>query len=330
MIKTLAATAAAIATLALTVMPAQARMERVAVHGTSLEGNWEGNSPDRMVQVYLPADYDNHPEKRYPVIYFLHGFFLTDEGYADFVDYADAMKDQDMILVMHDSFTKQKGSMYSASPATGDFEAFVAKDLVSYIDHNYRTIVDRESRGLAGHSMGGYGTLRIGMKYSDLFSSLYAMSPCCLSPRMPSVEEMAKFGAMSEEAMKTASFGDSATLASLSAWAPSPEGPGYFDHDVKDGDVSLLTRARFAAGSPIVMLPQYVAGLKTMEAVAIEIGVNDVGLVDGARVMDKELTRFGVPHSYEEHDGDHVSNLKARTRSEMLPFFAEHLDKQGE
>jgi enterochelin esterase-like enzyme len=315
---------------AIVATPAQARVDKITVHGTSLEGNYEGNDTDRRALVYLPADYDENPDKRYPVIYFLHGFFLTDEGYADFVDYEDAMKDQDMILVMHDSLTRYKGSMYSASPASGDFEAFVAEDLVSYMDHNYRTIADRESRGLAGHSMGGFGTLKIGMDYPEVFSSIYSMSACCLMPRLLSSEEMERFSAMTEEDMANAGFGDAATLASLSAWAPSPEGPHYFDHEVVDGEVPLLTLARFAAGTPLVTLPGHVRGLKTMEAIGIEIGENDLGLVGGNRLMHSELARFGVPHEYSEHDGDHTNRLKERTRTHMLPFFDEHLDKQGE
>ena len=323
--KTLAGLVAA--AMALAAGTAEARVEKITVHGSSLEGSWEGNSADRSVTVYLPADYDTAAEKHYPVIYFLHGFFLTDQGYADFVDYEDAMKDQDMILVMHDSFTRQKGSMYSASPATGDFEAFVAKDLVAYIDSHYRTIPERDSRGLGGHSMGGYGTLRIGMKYADVFSSIYAMSACCLNPRTLSAEEVEKYAAMSAEDMEKAGFGDAASLASLTAWAPSPEAPHYFDHGVTDGKVDVLLQARTYAGSPVVMLPQYVRGLKSMEAIGLEIGTED-GLISDNRLMHSELERFGVPHSYEEHGGDHVSKLKERTRTKMLPFFAEHLDKE--
>ena len=61
--------------------------------------------------------------------------------------------------------------MYSTSPTTGDWERFVAEDLVAYIDGQYRTLANRMSRGLAGHSMGGYGALRIGMKRPDVFSA---------------------------------------------------------------------------------------------------------------------------------------------------------------
>src|SRR3546814_6323424 len=73
--------------------------------------------------------------------------------------------------------------MYSGSPTVGDFETFIYRDLVQYIDAHYRTIPDRLNRGLVGHSMGGYGASRIGMKHADVFGALSMMSPCCMSPR---------------------------------------------------------------------------------------------------------------------------------------------------
>ena len=72
------------------------------------------------------------------------------------------------------------GSFYSSSKTTGDWETFIAVELVNYIDSHYRTIPGRMSRGLAGHSMGGYGTFRIGMKHPEVFSSLFSMSACCM------------------------------------------------------------------------------------------------------------------------------------------------------
>jgi S-formylglutathione hydrolase FrmB len=64
--------------------------------------------------------------------------------------------------------TLHNGSMYSSSVTTGDFELFIARDLVAYVDAHYRTIPERQNRGLVGHSMGGYGATRIGMKHSDV------------------------------------------------------------------------------------------------------------------------------------------------------------------
>jgi S-formylglutathione hydrolase FrmB len=102
-----------------------------------------------------------------------------------------------MIVVMPNGFSLHKGSMYSSSVTTGDWETFIARDLVSYVDGHYRTIADRTSRGLAGHSMGGYGTLRIGMKRPDVFSSLYSLSACCLTAQLnPNPESMAASAAI--------------------------------------------------------------------------------------------------------------------------------------
>src|SRR5215470_9057658 len=157
-------------------------VEKIKVHGKSLEGNLEGDSPDRDVLVYLPPSYAKGPNRRYPVMYFLHGYGVGADRYWSMMAVPEtAEKDiasgaaREMILVHPDAFTVYNGSMYSNSLTTGDWEDYIARDLVSYIDGHYRTIADRNSRGLAGHSMGGYGTIRIGMKHPEIYSNLYAM-----------------------------------------------------------------------------------------------------------------------------------------------------------
>ena len=167
-------------------------VERIKVHGKSLEGSLEGDSPDRDVSVYLPPGYKAHTKQRYPVLYLLHGYMDNDINWFGekhifvdgplAIDRAIAAGAREMIVVMPSAYTVYMGSMYSNSVTTGDWEAFITQDLVSYVDSHYRTIPQRASRGLAGHSMGGYGTIRIGMKYPEVFSSLYAMSACCLAP----------------------------------------------------------------------------------------------------------------------------------------------------
>src|SRR3546814_17421019 len=74
-----------------------------------------------------------------------------------------------MIVVLPDSNTVYGGSMYSGSPTVGDFETFIYRDLVQYIDAHYRTIPARLNRGLVGHSMGGYGARRSGLQQADVF-----------------------------------------------------------------------------------------------------------------------------------------------------------------
>jgi enterochelin esterase-like enzyme len=166
-----------------------ATVERVRVHGTSLEGNLEGDAVDREVIVFLPPSYTREKNRRYPVVYALHGYSIGAEQWSheihvpQTVEGAFARGAREMIVVLPDSKTLHNGSMYSSSVTTGDFERFVSHDVVAHVDAHYRTIPERRSRGLVGHSMGGYGATRIGMKHPDVFGALYIMSPCCLSPR---------------------------------------------------------------------------------------------------------------------------------------------------
>src|SRR5215475_1878658 len=169
-------------------------VEHIKIHGKSLEGNLEGDAVDRDVLIFLPPSYATDKNRRYPVVYALHGYSIGAEQWTheihapQTIEGAFAQGAQEMIVVLPDSKTMHNGSMYSSSVTTGDFEKFIAHDVVAYVDAHYRTIPDRRARGLVGHSMGGYGATRIGMKHSDVFGSLYIMSPCCLSPRTISPE----------------------------------------------------------------------------------------------------------------------------------------------
>src|SRR5579864_1470166 len=164
-------------------------VEHIKVHGTALEGNLEGDADDRDVFVFLPPGYNKHQQQRYPVVYALHGYSIGAEQWSheihvpQTIEGAFAQGAKEMIVVLPDSKTVHNGSMYSSSVTTGDFENFIAHDVVAYLDAHYRTIPEPGSRGLVGHSMGGYGASRIGMKHPEVFGSLYIMSPCCMSAR---------------------------------------------------------------------------------------------------------------------------------------------------
>src|SRR5574341_2369608 len=150
------------------------KVERIKIHGTALEGNLESNAVDRDVLVFLPPSYAKAKARRYPVVYALHGYSIGAEQWSreihvpQTIEGACAQGAQEMIVVLPDSKTIHNGSMYSSSVTTGEFEQFIARDVVGYIDAHYRTIPKRTSRGLVGHSMGGYGASRIGMKHPDV------------------------------------------------------------------------------------------------------------------------------------------------------------------
>ena len=321
--------------------PAKGTVEHITVHGRSLEGNLEGDSPDRDVFVYLPPSYATNRNQRFPVVYLLHGYGLTAERWMTFTNLAEnADKDiaggsiKEMILVSPDAFTKYNGSMYSASSTIGDWETFIAEDLVSYIDSHYRTIADRMSRGLGGHSMGGYGTIRIGMKRPDVFSSLYIMSACCLlnnggggrgNRAAAAPAETPEQGARGQRAGGRGAGFANAGSAQAAAWASNPNNPPqFFDLPVNDGVPQPLIVAKFAANSPLVMIDQYVTNLKKYHAIMGEVGTQD-SLAASNKQMDQILTDFGVKHTFETYEGDHTNRVKERFELKVLPFFSNNL-----
>ncbi|OYW82470.1 MAG: esterase [Asticcacaulis sp. 32-58-5] len=308
-------------------------VEKVTVHSKSLEGNLEGNSADRSVIVYLPPDYAANPNQRYPVVYALHGYSINNEIWTkeikspETIEAAFAAGVKGMIIVLPNSQTVHNGSMYSNSVTTGDWEGFIARDVVAYIDKNYRTIAKRESRGLAGHSMGGYGTMRIGMKHPEVFGALYAMSPCCMSARGAPPPEMAKKleALKSTDESKSLGFFERATLAVSSAWSPNPKAPPFYaDLPTKDGVVQPDVLARWAANAPNVMVHQYVPNMRKYKAIALDVGDRD-GLKTDTEALHKTLSDYGIENSYQLYDGDHVSGVPDRFQNHVLPFFDKNL-----
>src|SRR5947209_495476 len=238
-----------------------------------------------------------------------------------------------MIVVLPDSKTVYNGSMYSSSVTTGDFENYVARDVVSYIDAHYRTIASRESRGLVGHSMGGYGATRIGMKHADVFGSLYIMSPCCLSPRGSGGGRGAPGGnAANDEALtavKTPAdsaklpFGLRAQLASAAAWSPNPKNPPLY-LDLPIGAARLEVLAKWAANAPLAFVDQFIANLRQYRAIAIDVGDQD-GLRAGAAKLHEILDSYGVANTFEVYQGTHTSAVAVRFQNFVLPFFSKNL-----
>ena len=316
---------------ALSATPASARTEKISVHGKSLEGNLEGNTADRTVLVLLPPSYDSAKARRYPVLYFLHGYNSQAEGTVAWTKMEDRHKaamaatGREFIVVAPDSDTKMGGSMYSDSVTVGNFETFTAKEVVAYVDSHYRTIAKRESRGLFGHSMGGYGTLRLGMKHPDIYSAIYAMNPCCLMPRPFTAEEGAKYEGLTPESLKKADFGAQTTWAVAVTWSPNPNKPPFYaDMATKDGVIDPLVIAKWSANSPVAMVPQYLPALRSMTAIGIDTGDKDFVNPDD-KAMHAELEKFGIKHDWELYEGDHGNRVSERLEKAVFPFFAKHL-----
>ena len=310
-------------------------VEHIRVHGTALEGNLEGDDVDRDVFVFLPASYARDKTRRYPVVYALHGYSIGAGQWSQeihvpqTIEGAFALGAQDMIVVLPDSKTVHNGSMYSSSATTGDFEQFIAHDVVAYMDAHYRTIAGRKSRGLVGHSMGGYGATRIGMKHSDVFGALYIMSPCCLSPRPagptnPETEKALESVKTPEDSAKL-SFFPRAQLATAAAWSPNPKNPPlYLDLPSKGGSPQPEVLAKWTANAPLAFVDQYIGSLRKYRAIAIDVGDQDGLRIDTAK-LHEVLDLYGITNSFEVYPGTHTSKVADRFQNHVMKFFSQNL-----
>ncbi|MGH9343667.1 MAG: alpha/beta hydrolase [Terriglobia bacterium] len=322
-------------------------VEHVKIHGEALEGNLEGEAVDRDAIVFLPPSYKKDKHRRYPVVYALHGYSIGAEQWTheirvpQTIEGAFAKGAKQMIVVLPDSKTLYGGSMYSSSATTGNFERYVYHDVVAYIDAHYRTIPERRSRGLAGHSMGGYGALRIGMQHPEVFGSLYVMSACCLSPMgarprgsraaNPAMQQRMEAQEKELESVKSPAdaaglpFFTRAMLASAAAWSPDPKDPPlYLDLPYKNGEPQPDVLAKWTANAPLAMIDQYIDNLRQYTAIALDVGDQD-GLRFDMIKLHQILDNYGIKNNFELYHGTHTSHVAFRLQNHVIPFFSHNL-----
>jgi enterochelin esterase-like enzyme len=307
-------------------------------------GNKIGTSPVRKMVVYLPAEYDS-TTARYPVIYFLPSPFR--EYRADFdTNNAQGLFDRAIgsgvigrfILVSVDMTTPLGSSWYVNSPVTGNWEDFMVQDLVPYIDANFRTLPSRDSRGILGDFMGGYGAIRFGMKHPDVFGTVYAMHPVGTGSGVqvmysrPNWEFLAN--AKSLDDVRKDGFSQIFTSI-YQAHLPDPERPPLFidlqahkngDQLVIDTAVTERLRNNFFIES---MVPQYADNLKSLRGFKFDWSRSDTNYdhVYSNQALTHKLNEFGIPHEAEEYNGAWGGNWgpDGRIYTEVLPFFGKHL-----
>jgi Predicted esterase len=329
----------------------EGRLVREKVHGTSLEKTSTGESADRFVSIYLPPSYDTAPNKRYPVVYLLHGITGTDQDWTNAWRKGEAWQNLpdimnrgiaekrfgEMIIVMPDAKTNWGGSFYTNSTVTGNWEDFIFKDLVSYVDGKYRTLARATSRGLAGHSMGGYGAIKIGMKHPDVYSVIYGINPAVLdwgrdlTIENPSFRFLATNKITSpEEALKGGIYAIGAIVVAQ-AFSPNPEKPPLFidlPFAVVDGKMQPAEPAfsKWQENMPVHMVEKYASNLRKLRGFRFDSGYEDefTHIPPSARALSAALTARGIAHVFEEYNGDHRNRMMGRMgrlANEVLPYF---------
>ncbi len=248
----------------------------------------------------------------------------------------------EMIVVMPDQRTKMMGSFYTNSSATGNWEDFTVKDLVNYLDGKYRTIADAKSRGIAGHSMGGHGAIKLGMKHPEIYSVVYAMNPAVLGWAADvSIENPAFAGLLKmttlEEVFQVGGLAVGA-ICVAQAFSPNTNRPPFYaDLPFKLVDGKLQPNqpafAQWEENFPFNMAVKYKANLLKLRGIRFDTAWEDEfpHIPITTRAFSRKLTDLGVQHVFEEYNGDHRNRMwgrSGRLYTEVLPYFWLLLDSR--
>ena len=299
----------------------------------ALRDNSLGDPARRQIPIYLPPGYERSG-RRYPVIYWLHGFTgtgLSAMNYNPWVPSLPELIDRliqegapPAILVMADGWTTYGGSQYINSSATGRYEDAV-KELVAYVDTYYRTMASRNHRGVNGKSSGGYGALVLAMRNPNLFGAVASHSgdmyfeACYKVDFWKAADVIRKHGGLdgylkafrdapkkSEELSKPMVT----VIAMAMAYSPNPESPAGFDlpFDPETGEVLDAVWTRWLEWDPVVMVERHAENLRAMRLIYVECGSRDqYNLHHGARILRRRMERLGIRHEYQEFDDDHTA-----------------------
>jgi enterochelin esterase-like enzyme len=306
-----------------------------------------GVSPIRKLLVYLPAGYEDSTQ-HYPVVYFFPSPF--DSSFRAIFDKQNAQGIIDhaitagiigkFIFVTVDMTTPVGSSWYVNSQATGNWEDFAIKELVPYIDANFRTLPTRDSRGIAGHFMGGYGAIRLAMEHPDIFGSVYALHPVGTGSGVKVLASLPNWDLM-EQAKSIDDVkkdGYSTIFTSIfEAHLPNPNNPPlYIDfpaHRINgqliiDAKVMDRLRGNFFIES---LVGQYADNLKSLRGFKFDWARSDLNWdhVYSNQALTHKLNEYGIKHEAEEYNGTWDSDVnwgaEGRVTTDMLPFFWTHL-----
>lgn len=257
-----------------------------------------------------------------------------------------------MIIVIIPGVNRFGGSFFVDSIVTGNWSEFVVTDVVTYMDANYRTLPRSAARGIAGHSMGGFGALDIAMRHADTFGSVFAMSAGLVGAQgiedtqifdstahiksfiaaTDSIKNLSKPAALLALDRANTDFNVGFDIAYGMAFAPLAT-PPYFEYPYRIIDDTLVRDdvilAKWEAGFGAVHqeIDTFKVNLSSLRAIGIDCGINDEyqWIVRGCSYFNSALTAAGISHSYTTHQGRHSDQIRSRVLDMMLPFFAQHL-----
>ncbi|HEY5609569.1 MAG TPA: alpha/beta fold hydrolase [Thermoanaerobaculia bacterium] len=319
------------------------RVIETSIPAPSLRGNLLGDPDVQKVAVYLPPSYDREPQRRYPVVVLLHGIAGSYEDWTRHwqlpptLDRLIARGDIcEMIVVMPNGANRYMGGFYLNSPVTGGWEDFITRDLLSWVDREYRTTAPR---AIAGHSMGGFGAIMLSMKHPDLFASAYAMSPCCLD----SVNDISYGNAAWRRALtfkthedlgrslEEGDFYPVAIVALTAVFSPDKEkGPLFVKYPVTMQRGEIIPTDdydRWLDQFPIRQIGKHAANLRTLRGLHLDYGIDDqfAHIPEATADFSEALSTHRIPHTLDVYRGDHRAELVNRLEEIVFPTISRDL-----
>ena len=355
--------------------PQQGKLIQTIIPAPSLSNNLLYIPDNQYISVYLPPSYDK-TDKLYPVVYYLPGFgdfvyYYTEYGVFQGFSLKSSMDElinrgqiNEMIIVIVNGQHFSGGSFYVNSPVTGNWEDFIVKDVVGYVDKNYRTIKEVKSRAISGHSMGGFGALNIAMHFPDIFGVVYSLSPGLFDKNglkksilfineerinkylisinqfnnLISDKACAKFiNYVSNLLMTTNDFNTAFDFAYGMAFSPNPSGSVpyiNYPYTQKDNKLivndSLMKKYENGFGGWDEKMKKYKTNLLRLQGIVIDVGNQDnyVWIREGCDYFHKLLNENGIKNDLSIHEGGHQDKLKERIEQHMLPYFSKMFNNQ--
>jgi enterochelin esterase-like enzyme len=329
---------------------------------------------EQPAAIYLPPSYHDSTQ-RFPVVYFLPGFgcpihyFTAWQVFQGF-DLQQSLDSlirngiaKEMIVVLPNGLNFMGGSFYTNSPVTGNWEDFIARDLVRYVDSLYRTIRVSTARGITGYSMGGSGALSMAMKYPDIFGLVYALSPGVFAPgglartdmfaetrtidkyldrqadfdRIPPYDARVRFMSYIDNLYKANLEMEAFSYAYGAAFAPDTNASAPFiDYPYKriNGEPAIdsLVWGRFESGFGDWphKIAAYRSNLLKLTAITIDYGTKDENswIPAGCVYLSSLLDSAAVRHQLLSFDGGHGDRVRERIESQIIPFFSSNLSRE--
>jgi len=315
--------------------PMHGTLDRLVVESGVLADNPLGDPARRPLHVYLPPGVERDHPRPLPTVYVIQGYTGQLDMWSNrdpfgttVIEAFDALfasgSCPDAVLVLVDAWTSYGGSQFLNSSGTGRYLDYLCDEVVEFVDARYPTIADRDHRGIAGKSSGGYGAMVVPMLRPDVFGALAshagdALFEVAYLPEFPVFVRTLRDhfdGSMDVflEALAAADHFDMERFRAIefygyaAAYSPDPRTPGraLLPVDLASGRLIDDVWAQWLEKDPVRMAPARAEALRSMRRIYLDAGTRDEYYLDlGATAFAAELGKLGVEHTVELFDGKH-------------------------